>query len=1049
MTLRFLYLLLICLTLSSSLARPLQVDTTQVDALIDEAFQLKRNALFEQSIVKFQEAKELAVSFNLTSRIYKAENQVVENYRRLRKLSEALERARTIFPLIQADLGSDHVEMGNINLQTGAIMMFMGELDTAKFYYEQAEAIFLENGKAGLEGLSAVYSNLGLLHNRLGDNDLFLAYMQKGLRITREAFGDEHIFVAVSLLNMGAQYVDRGLYNTAIQHLQESRTILEKIGIDGDLYSIVVANLGASFDSKGEFEKGYQYKTQALRNNIRLFGTPHINNVDMNYGLGSNFLRQELYDSSLLYLNRANVFKDQLREEQLKVFIYIQKDIALAYMGKGDYSSAYQYLSEAIDEAEKFSTTNEWLNFLYEELGLLQIETMEYEAAKVSLQKSLRAYERTHGEHPRLASPLSALARLDRLSGEYLKALEYVQRSIATNHENWSGTDLYSNPDGKGVEDRLAFIESLREKTQILRELYEKEKEPGQIEALADTYRVLDDALREIRQSFSSVKDKRLLLRSTKDVYEGAIRTHHQLYELTNDRLHLQKCFYYSEADKAVTLLDALGDLNASQWSKVPEEVLSLEEDTKSDIAYHLTRLKQEQGEDGDSTKAALLESQLFELNDRLDSIRNLVQDSFPAYHQLKYGLKPAAIEEVQETMEDGTLLIEYFVGNSMTYVSVVTNESLEFRSLGASEEIRGAAERFRRSLVVDLTENLGATDFSSSSRDLYKLVIAPIEDILAKYEAKDLIFVPADALNFVPFDLLLSADQGSGNQDYRSMPYLMTKYNMRNAFSASIDLLQDMKRKNLEGVVCFAPTYAENPTFQNAEGFGKFRNALVPLKWNTREVENIGALVSSVNFSGTEATESSFKSAVDNYKVIHLAMHTFVDDEDPMNSRLVFSLQDTTNDGFLHMFELYNMNLDAELAVLSACQTGYGKLVAGDGVMSLARGFAYAGVPSTIMSHWKVDDESTSKIMTYFYESLKEGKRKSEALRSAKLRFLNTTDPQHTHPFYWGAFIQIGNDEPVFQTNRYSTYIFLVAGIIFLFLIGKRLSSPRSTKSS
>jgi CHAT domain-containing protein len=168
------------------------------------------------------------------------------------------------------------------------------------------------------------------------------------------------------------------------------------------------------------------------------------------------------------------------------------------------------------------------------------------------------------------------------------------------------------------------------------------------------------------------------------------------------------------------------------------------------------------------------------------------------------------------------------------------------------------------------------------------------------------------------------------------------------------------------------------------------------PLPGASEEVENISSHIKTTAFADYLAQENTFKEQAPDFDILHLAMHTIINDSLPMFSKLVFSKPDenTTDDGFLNTYEIYNMKLSARMAVLSACETGSGKLQKGEGVMSLARGFIYAGCPAIVMTLWQVEDKSGSEIMGNFYSYLSKGKRKDVALRMAKLKHLDLSDP-------------------------------------------------------
>ena len=153
---------------------------------------------------------------------------------------------------------------------------------------------------------------------------------------------------------------------------------------------------------------------------------------------------------------------------------------------------------------------------------------------------------------------------------------------------------------------------------------------------------------------------------------------------------------------------------------------------------------------------------------------------------------------------------------------------------------------------------------------------------------------------------------------------------------------------------------------------YGDLRNQIGDLKYTTDEIRNASSFFDGMTFTGSQATESSFKRHGGEFQILHLAMHAIIDEENPLQSKLIFTQdQDTLEDGFLNAYELYNMRLTAEMAVLSACNTGFGKLVRGEGVLSLGRAFAYAGCPSIVMSLWPAQDKATADIMRYFYQGL------------------------------------------------------------------------------
>ena len=217
--------------------------------------------------------------------------------------------------------------------------------------------------------------------------------------------------------------------------------------------------------------------------------------------------------------------------------------------------------------------------------------------------------------------------------------------------------------------------------------------------------------------------------------------------------------------------------------------------------------------------------------------------------------------------------------------------------------------------------------------------------------------------------------------------------------------------------------TYLFLGTFANAQprpfnenaNFDSLRGSLGKLRWTEKELRDVSNILKGSFFLRDKATETTFKKIAPDASIIHLATHAIIDDQQPLYSKFVLTKEEgSDDDGFLNTYELYNMQLKANLAVLSACNTGSGKLSRGEGIMSLARGFVYAGCPSVVTSLWAVDDKSTAILMKRFYEGLKKSLSKDEALRASKLDYLQKADSIKSNPLYWAAFVLIGNPEAI-----------------------------------
>jgi CHAT domain-containing protein len=201
-------------------------------------------------------------------------------------------------------------------------------------------------------------------------------------------------------------------------------------------------------------------------------------------------------------------------------------------------------------------------------------------------------------------------------------------------------------------------------------------------------------------------------------------------------------------------------------------------------------------------------------------------------------------------------------------------------------------------------------------------------------------------------------------------------------------------------------------------------------------EAKSVTELTGGKLYANSEARESVYKSESGKYDIIHLAMHTLLNDKDPMLSTLIFSkLTDSTQDGYLKMYEIYGIPLKAKMVVLSSCNTGTGLLFSGEGILSLARGFIFSGSQSVVMSMWEIEDKSGTEIVELFYKNLLKGYTKSVALKRARTAFLEDADKLRSHPYFWSALVVYGNNSSLYHSYKLKITITGIAVVLLLSL--------------
>ena len=469
-------------------------------------------------------------------------------------------------------------------------------------------------------------------------------------------------------------------------------------------------------------------------------------------------------------------------------------------------------------------------------------------------------------------------------------------------------------------------------------------------------------------------------------VYESLISLLFKLYKEEPSPSRAGDIFYTTERAKARAFMETMGEIEASPASQVISEIPG----EKPQAQAGETARSQE--------KPALKQEEKERFSKRVF-------------------FQPVRLERVQEQLlDEKTAVLEYFLGETQSLLFVITKNSLNLLSLPAQEEIRKSLSAY---LILLSRPPHGDWDWRKPARRLSGDLLGPALQRLPPLIER-LIIVPDDILCHLPFETLALplGDQSSPEK------LLISRYAVSYAPScSSLLLIKERKKTSLfpKSFLAFG-----NPAYPAPSQIRKTRITvaaiaqemveeqgydLYPLKDSEKEIRDISRHFPEEKrdiYLGEKATEDILKqSSLEDYRVIHFACHGFLDEKVPFRSGLFLSLRETKDeDGFLQASEIAGLKLAADLVVLSACRTSRGYLERGEGIMGLTRTFFFSGASSVVSTLWKISDRATVEFMRHFYSYLAEGKDKAQALRSAKLRFLES---KYSHPFFWAAFVLHG----------------------------------------
>jgi CHAT domain-containing protein len=696
---------------------------------------------------------------------------------------------------------------------------------------------------------------------------------------------------------------------------------------------------------------------------------------------------------------------------------------------------------------------------LYQNLGILYNNYKNRPLARKYWFQSIALLKTLRGPHALdVATRLSWIANNYDEEGLYDEALNTINAALKTLHPHadtthgaCSGSAIQADAAGQ-----LAFARAMNIKGKIHHDRFLAHHKKADLDCAFTSLRIGLATSDSVRMGYHGSQAQLAGLEVSYRYFEEILLVCLAQYQLQKDPQWLDRAFFYMEKSKSNLLNSAIRLSSVSnqtanlQWLS-EERALRRQIDSLEIKSYELGK----SGLPKHHPDLVRLRQEIFHAQEDLQTFLSEVEATDPQYYALRYGTQVPSLAEMRQSLPDAnTLLLEYFVGEDNLFILAMSAADVRIVQLPL-DSLGSEVEAFLRQFDARSHNLLHAKrNFIESAQALYARLIRPVAELLP--DQGRIVVVPDGKLGYVPFEALLNdAVAIAPTTAYRDMPYLLRSHSVGYASSAvAMRLIAPRERRKSEmRLLAFAPTFeneqlsgafAQATTVEN-KAVAATRSAMIqsPLHYTSEEVQRISRYFKGEVFQGPAATESQFKRSAQDYNILHFATHGDIQDGNPMFSGIAFSAEGEAGkeDGMLHTLELFDMNLQAELAVLSACNTGKGVIQRGEGVMSLARGFMYAGCPSIVMSLWSVDDAASASIMDEFYRQLSKGKSKDAALRAAKFSYLDAADESKAHPYYWAAHVMIG-DPSGFRGNyqgwAWGAVILCLVAVIVVFEVRK-----------
>ncbi len=947
-------------------------------ALMRQGDRLKTAGSYPKALASYQLALSLATQINDRLMIAQTLNQLGELYYLQGNYTVALEQHEKALALGD-ELGDRSVaaaalvHIGNINWQKGTY-------SKALEFYNKGLSIFTAlDDKAGM---AQAINGIGIINRLQGNYSVAIESYQKSLALS-EAAGDKQQ-IARTLNNLGAVNNALGNSELALEFYRRSLALSEEGGYKSRIAN-TLSNMSIVYRFQGNYRQAFEYAMRALKLNEAIGSKQGVavslRDVATVYGSqGDN-------DQALAYRLKSLALNQELgNKSQIASLLF---DVGVNYFNKRDYERALEHyqkslkLREELGERDGIAESMQSVGLVYERLEKLDL-ALEY------YQKSLASREASRNGRG-LVSSLYSLAGLYAKQGKPAQALEFAERSAAAAQQS-------------GFQEEFWRVRTIAGRA--LRDL----NRPKEARI------AFDEAIATIESLRAQVAGGE---RAEQLSFERRIAPYLETVKLLVAENNASEAFVYAERAKARVLLDVLrsGRVNISKAMTTDEQ--ERERKLRTEIASLNAQVSRE------SLRAQPDQNRLGELRARLQKTRlefEAFQSALYAAHpELKAKRGEASIitlEQANELLPDAkTALLEYLVTNERTYLFVLSRDEAERKvelkvyPINVNRtELETSAENYRKLLA---RRN---TDFSDAARSLYNLLLGPAQKQLQG--KTKLAIVPDGALWNLPFQALRPDDAH----------YLIENHAV--AYAPSLTVLREMaaSRRKSGGdpsgstspmLLAFGNPSLGKQVIERAR-FTTRADELGPLPEAEREVKELVQLYSAAQskvYIGAEAQEERAKAEAGKYRIIHLATHGVLDDTSPMYSYLVLSQagNQSAEDGMLEAWEIMNMNLRADLVVLSACETARGRVSAGEGVIGLTWALFVAGAPTTVVSQWKVESASTAQLMLEFHSHYKTelaGRKakpsEAEALRRAVIKLAR--DERYRHPFYWAGFVVVGD---------------------------------------
>jgi CHAT domain-containing protein len=840
--------------------------------------------------------------------------------------------------------------------------------------------------------LANSYLKCGILKMGVSDQPAALHFFQQAVAVKQYNNHLPDSLLFQPYLYSGSIQYDLNNLDSAVYYYKKAEAIIQQYNLLTEserLYN----KFGALYYETGDYKKSIGYFEKAL--SLVMAKRPANVFFVVNYknNIATALLKMGAYKQALQLFNE--ILPYHIAEDQL---LYNSGN---AYAEEKEYSKALQYLRQIKQlDLEKYNS-----------MAKIFIQAEQYDSAGLYLSKATIAFSDKKNQTKKIdyGVTLKYKGDLETVTGKIDAAIAHYQLAITNLDPVFADTSIYKNPSSfTGLRNFSYLFDALAAKAAAFNKLYETNKDVSLAVHALNAYTSALALAKHIERTYFS-DDARLFLKNkVNPATRNAVETAISLYNQSKDSHYINIAFDFAENNKASVLQSGLKDLELLSIPGLPEGLVAAEKKYKSLLA----RLTVQLNYSNDSV-VALLQKKIQENEMALAAVQEKLDEN-PYYHQLKFSNNDISITNLQQTLLPEEIILSYYYTSNKLICFSVAKESLAIVTSTLDSAFFKEIILLRSGL--ENPQASSASMLRESGAILFKKLISPMQEHLKG--KKRLVIIPYNEINYLPFEMMQDNADGS---------LLLDKYAISYQYAAGFLTDNNAKPGDKYNVLAMAPFASK----ENAAN-------LPALPASADEINHLPGK----QLNNAAATKQQFIALSDKYPVIHLATHAIANDTNLLGSYIEFygTKKDADTLHRLYEPEIYALDLkSARLVILSACETGNGLLVNGEGVMSLSRAFSYAGCKSVVTSLWKADDIATAFIIKRLHYYLQRGLAKDEALQKAKMDYLKSVDieDRFKNPAYWAHLVLIGDYHPLVKQN-YAKYMiaFIIVLVIAALLI-------------